>query len=79
MPTRNISSNTRYARYAYLTTKGVDHMARPIKPTPVLDPKSARTFINKVERQQGIKTGPTPTPRLAETLKRFSVDAKKEK
>jgi hypothetical protein len=54
-------------------------MARPIKPTPVLDPKSARIFIEKVERNQGTKTGPTPTPRLAQSLKNFSINAKSEK
>ena len=54
-------------------------MARPIKPTPVLDPKNARMFTERVERNQGIKTGPTSTPKLVETLKRFSADARKAK
>lgn len=54
-------------------------MARPIKPTPVLDPDSARVFLNKVEENKGVRTGPTPTPKLAETLKRFSADAAKKK
>lgn len=54
-------------------------MARPIKPTPVLDPDSARAFLNKVQQNQGVKTRPTPTPKLAETLKRFSADAAKKK
>lgn len=54
-------------------------MARPIKPTPVLDSDSARVFLNKVEQNQGVRTGPTPTPKLAETLKRFSADVEKKK
>jgi hypothetical protein len=62
----------------HLKTKGTN-MARPIKPTPVLDSKSGERFILKVEAGQKSKTGPVPTPKLADTLKRFAADAAKEK
>ena len=54
-------------------------MARPIKPTPVLDPKSTKTFLGKIEANREIKTGPVPTPKLSETLRRFAADAVKQK
>jgi hypothetical protein len=56
-----------------------DMMARPIKPTPVLDVKSGERFIRKVEEGQKTKTGPVSTPKLAETLKRFVANVSKEK
>ncbi len=54
-------------------------MARPIRPTPVLDSSNAKIFLDKVERNSGVKVGPVDTPKLAEALKRFSADARKEK
>ncbi len=54
-------------------------MALPIKPTPVLGYKSSEAFLKKVEAAEKIKTGPMPTPKLADTLRRFAADAKKEK
>jgi hypothetical protein len=53
-------------------------MARPIKPTPVLDPKSTKVFLRRIDSNQGTKTGPVPTPKLSETLKRFADDAVKK-
>ena len=54
-------------------------MARPIKPTPVLDLKSSATFIKRVKAVSGKSTRPIPTPKLANTLKRVAADAEKEK
>jgi hypothetical protein len=53
---------------------GVDNMTRPIKPTPVLDPKSTKVFLEKIEAKRA-KTYPIPTPKLSETLRRFVADA----
>jgi len=53
-------------------------MARPIKPTPVLDPESTKSFLERVESNRGTKRGPVPTPKLSETLKRFAADATKK-
>ena len=46
-----------------------------IKATPVLGCKSSEAFLKKVEAAEKIKTGPVPTPKLVETLKRFIEDA----
>ena len=45
-----------------------------IKATPVLGCKSSEAFLKKVEAAEKIKTGPVPTPKLAETLRRFIED-----
>lgn len=50
-------------------------MAMPIKPTPVLHGKSAQDFLKKVEEKQGKKTGPVPTPKAKEELKKILEDA----
>lgn len=63
----------------FCTEKGGDNMARPIKPTPVLDPKSTEAFLKKVQSNKDNKTGPIATPKLSETLKRFAADAIKKK
>ena len=49
-------------------------MQLSIKATPVLGRKSSEAFLKKVEAAEKIKTGPVPTPKLVETLKRFIED-----
>jgi hypothetical protein len=54
------------------------NMARKIEPTPVLDPRSTETFLRKVESSHSTKTGPIATPKLSETLKKFTNDTSKK-
>lgn len=55
-------------------------MARPIAPTPVLDPESSIKFLNQVAKNIRRKTTSVPTPKINRTINRIMTDAlRKEK
>jgi hypothetical protein len=50
-------------------------MARPIAPTPKLDKKATRKFLEMVEKDLKKPVGPVPTPNMDETIKLIMSDA----
>jgi hypothetical protein len=50
-------------------------MARPIAPTPKLDEKATRKFLDMVERGLKKTVGPVPTPKLSKAIKMILSDA----
>jgi hypothetical protein len=52
-------------------------MARPIAPTPCLDPESSREFLKRVEKDLHKSVEPTPTPKVDAVIERIMADAAK--
>ena len=50
-------------------------MARPIAPTPKLDAKASRDFLERVQRDLKNKVGPVPTPKVDKAIKLVMADA----
>lgn len=53
--------------------------SRPITPTPSLNEKEWRRFMDRVEQDLKKPTGPVPTPRLEEAIKMVMADARRRK
>lgn len=53
-------------------------MSRPIAPTPKLNKKETRRFLNLVEEGLKHPVGPVPTPKTDETIKLIMENAEKQ-
>ena len=52
-------------------------MARPIAPTPSLDPESSDKFLSQVVLNLRKKTKAIPTPKANNTINRIMTDARR--
>ncbi len=50
-------------------------MARPIAPTPKLNAKATRKFLDKVDRDLTKPMGKVPTPRVDKAIEKIMADA----
>ena len=54
-------------------------MARPIAPTPKLDVKASKKFLDKVTKDLKRPMKPLPTPRIEGAIKKVMADARRGK
>jgi hypothetical protein len=54
-------------------------MARLIAPTPKLDAKATKKFLDRVEKDLKRPMAPLPTPRIARTIEKVMADARSGK
>jgi hypothetical protein len=54
-------------------------MARPIAPTPKLDAKASKEFLDRVAKDLKRPMKPLPTPRVEGAIKKVMADARRGK